>query len=225
VNVSEVFGPTLQGEGPSAGQPAAFLRLGGCNLACSWCDTPYTWDASRFDLREEITSTDDNTIAAQLLAMSVDRLVITGGEPLLQQRRLVQFLPEIAYAFPHVEIETNGTQAPDTDLLPLVEQFNVSPKLAHAGNGDKAIVPAVLRAFERTGKAVFKFVVATPADLCEVDQIVAESGLTDVWLMPEGTKPEVLADRLGWVCDAALKRGWSASSRLHILAWNDERGR
>ena len=52
--VAEIFGPTWQGEGPSAGQVAAFVRLGLCNLTCAWCDTAYTWDRSRFDLRAEL---------------------------------------------------------------------------------------------------------------------------------------------------------------------------
>jgi organic radical activating enzyme len=224
VNVSEVFGPTLQGEGPSAGQPAAFLRLGGCNLECSWCDTPYTWDASRFNLREQIKAVEPEVLAAQLVGMGVDRLVVTGGEPMLQQRSIVNLLTEIAYAFPHIEIETNGTVAPDPDLIPLVERFHVSPKLAHSLNVN-AIQGAKLRALERTGKALFKFVVAEPSDMDEVDLIVREHRLTNVWLMPEGIDPGVLTKRLGWVCDAAIERGWSVSSRLHILAWNDTRGR
>ena len=52
--VAEVFGPTFQGEGPSAGRRAMFLRLGRCNLDCAWCDTPYTWDWSRFDPAVEL---------------------------------------------------------------------------------------------------------------------------------------------------------------------------
>lgn len=224
MNVSEVFGPTLQGEGPSAGQPAAFLRLGGCNLACSWCDTPYTWDASRFDLRVEITRRDQEGLIAELVGMGVDRLVVTGGEPLLQQRSLVHLLSEIGYAFPHVEIETNGTVAPDQDLVPLVERFHVSPKLAHSGNDDP-IKHHALREFQRTGKSLFKFVVQEPGDVLEVEGVVNAHRLTDVWLMPEGTDPGVISKRLGWVCDAAIERGWSVSSRLHILAWDNERGR
>ena len=53
--VSEIFGPTLQGEGPSSGRRAMFLRLAGCNLSCSWCDTAYTWDWSRYDKKAEVT--------------------------------------------------------------------------------------------------------------------------------------------------------------------------
>lgn len=224
MKVSEVFGPTLQGEGPNAGRPAAFLRLGGCNLQCSWCDTPYTWDASRFDLREQITERSTDDLAAQILAMGVDRLVVTGGEPLLQQRWLVELLEEIAHAVPHVEVETNGTRIPDTEVVAAVGQFNVSPKLAHAGQGDKAIIPGALRALQRTGKAAFKFVVATPGDLDEVDRVVASCGLSNVWLMPEGTDTSIV-DKIGWICDAAIERRWSVTIRLHVLAWGNERGR
>ncbi len=53
--ISEVFGPTLQGEGPSAGQAAAFVRLGACNLSCAWCDTAYTWNRDKFDLSRELS--------------------------------------------------------------------------------------------------------------------------------------------------------------------------
>ena len=56
--VAEIFGPTWQGEGPSAGKVAAFVRLGLCDQACSWCDTPYTWDRACHDLRTELRRMD-----------------------------------------------------------------------------------------------------------------------------------------------------------------------
>lgn len=226
MKVSEIFGPTLQGEGPTAGQRAVFLRLGGCNLTCSWCDTAYTWDASRFNLRDEITDLPIEDVVRQLLSSRSERIVVTGGEPLLQERAVVQVLQEVRFAVPHVEIETNGTRAPSEDLVALVDQFNVSPKLAHSGSDPaKAVNLLKLRDFERTGKAVFKFVVRDPADLDEVDQIVLGAHLSNVWLMPEGTTAEAVTDRLRWMCDAAIQRGWNVTSRLHILAWDDRRGR
>lgn len=224
--VSELFGPTLQGEGPNAGRRAMFLRLGGCNLSCSWCDTAYTWDGSRFDLRAELSSVDTEVLTAQIVAARCDRLVITGGEPLLQEKHLLWLLDEIGFAVPHVEVETNGTLMPTPPFLEAVERLNVSPKLAHSGNDPaRAINVPRLRDLERTGQATYKFVVSSPADLEEVDRLVAAARLSDVWLMPEGTTAAGITERLGWICDAALERGYSVSSRLHVLAWGDVRGR
>jgi organic radical activating enzyme len=93
--ISEVFGPTLQGEGPSAGRPAGFVRLGRCNLACDWCDTKYTWDWENYDPQEELHTEQVATVLEQLDAMGVGMLVVTGGEPLLQQRNLPPLLHEV----------------------------------------------------------------------------------------------------------------------------------
>src|SRR5205807_1713343 len=154
--VSEVFGPTFQGEGPSAGRRAGFVRLGRCNLDCAWCDTPYTWDWSRFDPAEELHEIDVVDLVGRLDAMAVDFVVVTGGEPLLQQRRLVPLLLALNERGWRVEVETSGTLAPTDEVVGLVDQFNVSPKLANSGVAlDRRRKPAVLDAFQRTGKAIF----------------------------------------------------------------------
>src|SRR2546428_209032 len=84
--VSEVFGATVQGEGPSIGRLGGFVRLGRCNQACTWCDTPYTWDWARYDPKVELTEQSVDEVLAKLDGMGVGMIVITGGEPLLQQR-------------------------------------------------------------------------------------------------------------------------------------------
>jgi len=222
--VSEVFGPTLQGEGPSAGQRAGFVRLGRCSLNCSWCDTPYSWDWKRYDPATELRELDVDEVAASITAMDVPRVVITGGEPLLQQHAVVELLrllPGLA-----VEVETNGIHVPEPELVDHVERFNVSPKLANAGiERSRRYKPGVLRTFQATGKAVFKFVVCESPDLEEIDAVVAECGLTDVWVMPEGTDAQTLVARAQRLADAVVARGWHLTPRLHILLWGDERGR
>ena len=65
--ISEVFGPTVQGEGPTIGRRAAFVRLGRCNLDCSWCDTPYTWDWERYDPKVELHERPVPEIVADLV--------------------------------------------------------------------------------------------------------------------------------------------------------------
>jgi 7-carboxy-7-deazaguanine synthase len=231
--VSEVFGPTVQGEGPSLGRRAAFVRLGRCNLDCgagpgaTWaCDTPYTWDWERFDPATELRVRAIDEIVATVAAMEVDRVVVTGGEPLLQQRRLLPFLELAAAHRWAVEIETNGTLAPTAETVRLVERLNVSPKLANSGVvRERAIVPAALASLVASGKAAFKFVAADLADLDEIQKLVEEHHLAPVWIMPAGTTPESVLAGGRLLADDVIARGWQITTRLHVLLWGDERGR
>ena len=222
--VSEVFGPTLQGEGPSVGRPAGFVRLGRCNLSCRWCDTPYTWDWARYDPAEELHTVAVEDLVARLDAMDVDLVVVTGGEPLLQQRHLPPLLHQARAKGWRVEVETAGTIAPLLEAG-LVDQYNVSPKLANSGMAaERRHRPDVLRALQASGRAVFKFVVTDVADLDEVAAVVAECGLERVWIMPEGTDAETVLARMREMAGEVLARRWSLTPRLHVLLWGDRRG-
>lgn len=223
--VSEVFGPTWQGEGPSLGRRAGFVRLGRCGLACTFCDTPYTWRWDDHDPAVELTTRDVADILDDLRAMDVGLVVVTGGEPLLQQSHLPPLLGPLREAGVHVEIETAGVIEPTTDVADLVTRFNVSPKLANSGNDlERRYRPDVLRSIQATGKAAFKFVAVDDTDLDEVAVIVAECGLTNVWVMPEGTDPTTIIERSRALIDPVLARGWNLTTRLHVLLWGDRRG-
>lgn len=226
--VAETFGPTVQGEGPSTGRRAVFIRLMTCNLTCRNCDTPYTWDSTRFDLDAEATVTSTGDLLAWATAQPVDLVVITGGEPLIQQRRLIPLVRALVEAGRQVEIETNGTIAPAPDLVAWVTRFNVSPKLSSFGAGmpaSKRIKGGVLNHFAVSGRAVFKFVVSRPADLAEVAELVSDHHLEPVFVMPEGRTAEEVTRRLAEIADPAIERGFHLTTRLHLLAWGDQRGR
>jgi 7-carboxy-7-deazaguanine synthase len=219
--VSEVFGPTLQGEGPSVGRRCGFVRLGRCNLACAWCDTPYTWRWEDHDPAVELHEVAVDAVVAQLDAMDVDMVVVSGGEPLLQQQRLIPLVAALHDRGCRIEVETAGTIAPVLEI----DQWNVSPKLANSGNPlERRYKPEVLRAFEATGHAVFKFVVCEVADLDEVDAIVTECSLCDVWIMPEGTDAATVDRRSAELVEDVVKRGWNLTTRLHVLIWGNRRG-
>jgi len=223
LTISECFGATIQGEGPSIGRRAGFVRLGRCSLACTWCDTRYSWDWDQFDPAVELHEMDVESIVDEVAAMDVPMVVITGGEPLLQQRGLEPLAREFKQGGLRIEVETAGTIAPT--LGDLVDQWNVSPKLANSGNPlDRRYKPEVLRAFEATGRAIFKFVACEPADLDEVASIVDECGLTDIWVMPEGRDAATLEKRSALLADEVVARGWNLTTRLHILLWGDKRG-
>lgn len=224
--VSEIFGPTFQGEGPSAGERAGFVRLGRCNLTCAWCDTPYTWDWDRFDPTIELSHRRVGEILACVDTMAVGRVVVTGGEPLLQQRRLLALLDEFRERGLVVEVETNATIVPMPELVALVDRLNVSPKLTNSGvPTGRRLVPEALEALRASGKSIFKFVVEGPADLEEVQVLVDDFGLHPIWIMPQATTLEGITRGLRDLADAVSARGWNLTSRLHVSLWGDERGR
>lgn len=226
--VAEMFGPTLQGEGPSCGQQALFVRLSRCNLSCPSCDTPYTWDWSRFDIVAETRRLTISEILRWALSHPTRLVVITGGEPLLQQNLLVSLITALAVAGRRVEVETNGTISPTPVLTEVVHRFNVSPKLSSfAGhvNAGRRINPETLRALTATGRAVFKFVATSIADLDEIAELQHRFDLQPVWVMAEGTDSGRLLAAMRDLADEVVGRGWNLSPRLHVLLWGDTRGR
>ena len=223
----EIF-RSIQGEGVSAGTPSVFLRLATCNLSCSWCDTKYTWDWERYDRGKEIVSLTAAEVERRLDALECSHLVITGGEPLLQQRELGPLASSLKDRGWYVEVETNGTVAPVPQMAAAVSQWNVSPKTDNSGNPrDRREVPDTLGAFRDLEGAYFKFVIVGPGDVDEVRALVDRYGLPPdrVLLMPEGTAPEVVRERSKWVAEACVRHGFRFTTRLHILLWGDERGR
>ena len=230
----EIFA-SLQGEGPSMGMPVAFVRLSRCNLACTWCDTAYTWrfegdnrphrDGIAFERKANQVTLSPAETAERIAALGQKRLVITGGEPLLQAGALAEMLahlPDIS-----VEIETNGTVAPPARLDVRVDQYNVSPKLSHSGNpADLALIPERLDAWAADPRAFLKFVIASPEDVAEVLELQRRYRFKpgQVFLMAEGTDSATQRERQAWLSDLCLQHGFRMSDRLHIHLYGDTRG-
>ncbi|WP_330351770.1 7-carboxy-7-deazaguanine synthase QueE [Streptomyces sp. NBC_00582] len=227
--VAECFGvevPTFQGEGPSGGHPALFIRLSRCNLTCTKCDTKYTWDWSQFDLRKESTKRTAGDLLAWATSSPVELVVITGGEPLLQQARLVPLIQGLLAAGKRVEFETNGTLPPVPELVVDGVRFNVSPKIASFGIDEvKSVVPAALEAFAASGRAAFKFVASSVADLDHIAELADTHRLAPVWVMPEGTTADAITATTRVLADAVAARHWYFTTRLHVMAFADARGR
>ena len=228
--LAERFGPTVQGEGPRCGEQAIFVRLSRCNLNCLWCDSRYTWDWEQFDPHAESSYRTVAEIVEWLLVTVPKLIVITGGEPLLQQRRgLVELVDRLLAAGRQVEFETNATVVPLPELIRPGVRLIASPKLANTGIQEaRRIVPRALTSMASiadTGHAVFKFVAADPRDLEEIDGLVERFGLAPVWVMPEGRTPDAVEAGLRALADPVIARGWNLSPRLHISAWGDVRGR
>ena len=222
LEVSELFA-SLQGEGPSAGTPAQFVRLARCNLRCRWCDSGYAWDFGRHRFEEAVRVMQVAEVAKAIRRGHQRSVVITGGEPLLQQDNLVSLLAELER---EVEVETNGTVLPRAELLARVERWIVSPKLTSSGAPEGArFRPEALRALEQSGRAWLKLVVLDETEAEEAERLVDAAGWPrdKVCLMPRALTRTELRERSPAVARACLERGFRFSSRLQLELWDGQR--
>jgi organic radical activating enzyme len=159
-------------------------------------------------------------------------IVVSGGEPLMQQGGLADLAWALHQAYCKVHVETAGTIMPTEDIRDYIDQFVVSPKLRNSGNViKKAYKPQVLRSLAETG-AYFKFVVRDSTDsrclgdFDEIDRIVEDVAIDRrrVMIMPEGTTVDSQLVGITAIADQALERGYGLSLRQHILIWGDKRG-
>ncbi len=216
LRVSECF-LSLQGEGPSAGTPAHFVRLQGCDVGCHWCDSKYTWGVSGG--RE---STVDQVLDEARALGTAPLIVITGGEP-LQHDGVYGLLKQALTRWQRVEVETSGIIGPrmhDPRLF-----WNVSPKL-----------PAVTPRWEETWlhagewarepNATFKLVVGTEQDRDDAVRLAAANDVpaSRVMLMPEGLTDDQVLAHAPLVVEACKAHGFRMSPRLHIWLWGARRG-
>lgn len=222
MKISETF-HSIQGEGTLLGVPSFFIRTTGCNLRCSWCDTPYTsWEPQG----------EDRTVAdlvREAAASGARHVVVTGGEPMIAPE-IVPLTEALRAAGLHITVETAGTvHAPVAcDLM------SISPKLANstpqgrfaAQHERLRIQPPVLRRLMDEFDYQLKFVVAAPEDLNEIDALVASlaAPAEKVLLMPEGITRETLRERGPWLAEICKQKGYRFSPRLHIEIWGNKRG-
>jgi organic radical activating enzyme len=159
----------------------------------------------------------------------IDRVVITGGEPMLQRVGLGPLLTMLHRNGIYVEVETNGTLTPTDHLLDVVDQWNVSPKLPHSGvDQAKAWKPDTLRALADTNCAVLKVVCQTAADVDLLCEMIENHRLpfepSEVWVMPEGVNVLTIETHAQWIAEAAIARGYNLTTRLHVSVWGNKRG-
>ncbi len=216
LRISETF-LSLQGEGPSAGTPAHFLRLQGCSIGCRWCDTKYTWDAAGG--REEVL---DAALDQALALGPAPLLVVTGGEP-LEIPTLPGLLDRALERWPRVEVETSGCAPPPRSHPRLA--WNVSPKLPRVTPRWQETwghVPAWLA----EPNAIFKIVVGEDPDESDALRLVAGHGLPAgrVMLMPEGMTDGEVRDRARALAPLCQQHGFRLSPRLHVWIWGARRG-
>jgi 7-carboxy-7-deazaguanine synthase len=226
MKIAEIF-YSLQGEGILTGVPSVFVRTSGCNLRCTWCDTPYTsWQPEG-----EERSIDQ--IVSAVAGHRASHVVVTGGEPMIAPE-IAALTERLREAGLHITVETAGTV-----FAPVVcDLMSISPKLQNstprerdggrwAAQHDRLRwQPEILRQLVGSYEYQLKFVIAAPGDLDEVERIRKEIGVAAarVVLMPEGTRQETVHERGVWLAELCKQGGYRYSPRLHIDLWGDRRG-
>lgn len=221
---------SVQGEGKLTGVPSVFLRASGCNLRCTWCDTPYaSWDPEGADVPVDALV---EKVASHPAARHV---VLTGGEPMIMPDigPLSAALKARGY---HITMETAATVYKPV----AIDLASLSPKLSNSTPTDRAggrfaasherqriNVPVIQQFIDMAPDFQLKFVVAAERDMTEIDELLAKvKGWTpaDVLLMPEGIDRETLASRAPWVAEVCKERGFRYCPRLHVELYGNLRG-
>jgi organic radical activating enzyme len=222
---------TIQGEGATMGEPTVFLRLHVCNLRCVWCDAYYTWNPNSKEFWTESKQWSiEQTKEAVTQCWGAEnektqkRLVITGGEPLLQKKQIDLLINELGDEW-LFEIETNGTVMPTEKQLQVC-QFNCSPKLTNSLNSQQARMnPEVIKALNRVNTR-FKFVVMHDNDLDEIENDWINGMGIDhnkVILMPQGVTASEVSENGKRVVEYAKKKGFRLLGRLQNELWGAKR--
>ena len=236
--ISEVF-YSIQGEGKTMGIPSVFVRLGGCNLMCGgmgtqfdkelhngaeWrCDTIEVWMNGEAMLIEDVLP--ERCIDA---IVNGAHIILTGGEPMMQQNALEEFINYIKDDIvdqPYIEVETNGTIIPSDFLLKEVSLWNCSPKLLNSGN-DRSMTfkPDVIKTLNKLN-TIYKFVINNEKEWQEVKELYLDIIDRDkIWLMPAGENQELLNKNKLRVVELAIDNHVNFTTRLHIEIWNKKTG-
>nr|WP_228712160.1 7-carboxy-7-deazaguanine synthase QueE [Halarcobacter ebronensis] len=247
LEINEIFGPTIQGEGKLIGTPSIFIRVGKCNMKCEGfnveyetpsgvkkcsCDTYYAVDPAFKDQWQQLSSKEIIEKVNELKPDYNVDIVITGGEPLLywfneEFQELLKYYVTNAYK---VTIETNASL--NIDLQQEYQKkilFSMSVKLSNSLEPLKKRVniATLTTIINGTKESYLKFVVdkkfiAQAAK--EIEEILKEIPEVEVYLMPMGDTAEEINQNSEAVINMAIKKGFKYCDRLHIRVWDNKRG-
>jgi 7-carboxy-7-deazaguanine synthase len=233
--VIEIFGPTVQGEGPQMGRPAYFVRLGGCDFRCAWCDSMHAVDPATVRVTAKHLGPAEILSWVDALQDGPDLVVLSGGNPaLLELGSLVDLLHEAGF---EVAVETQGSRW--KPWLARVDRIVVSPKGPSSGMDTEAnrcaLAGFLQRAEDEGARPVLKPVIFDETDLEHARWLAMTwptlglylSTGTDVGLSEQETLRALLA-RLRWLSetvalDRTLRRA-HVGTQQHVLAWGTRRG-
>jgi 6-pyruvoyltetrahydropterin 2'-reductase len=234
LTVSEIYAG-ITTETINSGVPAIFIRLSGHNLTIKNDPYSYTWDESNKAVGLQMTAK-DIILAISKLKVKTNHLVITGGEPLLQDAGIIEVLKEYQFTFnkkPFVEIETCGTIIPSKGLQTLTDLFSVNIKLANSFSGSARdtfstrIKNSVINYFNQKDiKSYFKFYIKDIGDSSELLELkkMFKIELSRIVLVPDGLNYTQFMRISGAVWNLCISSGFKFAIRTKFLIWGDKRG-
>lgn len=231
--VIEIFGPTIQGEGPIAGQVVGFVRLGGCDYRCSWCDSMYAVEP-----REVRANARKMTVAEILEELPpCDTVILSGGNPALSRGE--DLVAAIHASGRKIHVETQGSRW--KEWLGSVDLLTVSPKAPSSGMASKAWEDsqAFMLAWNLADQPcdlILKIVVADQTDLQWALDLrnLLDPGREIPFFLSALTPPECSLEEVASsyrnLCDLVLTKDEARDHRpivlpqLHVIAWGHARG-
>jgi 7-carboxy-7-deazaguanine synthase len=228
MKLAELF-HSIQGEGKLVGVPSIFVRASGCNLRCTWCDTPYaSWEPEGDDV--PVTE-----IVRRVLEYNCRHVVLTGGEPMIMPD-VVELADSLKSEGFHITVETAATvyKPAKMDLASLSPKLsNSTPyerdggRFAEAHERQRINVDVIQRLMDSAPDKQLKFVVATDDDVAEATWLLDQLRRwepSDVLLMPEGIDAATLGARADWLTEVCKRTGFRYCPRLHIALFGNTRG-
>ncbi len=236
IRISEIFGPTIQGEGALIGQPTVFLRTGGCDYRCSWCDTLHAVDS---EYRHDWKPMQADEIFEQIKTLSGEKPImvsLSGGNPAIQPLApLITIGKADGYKF---ALETQGSIA--QDWFAMLDVLTLSPKPPSSGEKtDWQKFDACLKAADQKPETAMKIVVMDDTDYAYARDTASRYPHLPLYLQPGNHTPPPaddddaqidingIMDRMLWLVDKVAADQWHnvhVLPQLHVLLWGNKRG-
>lgn len=233
--VMELFGPTLQGEGPQQGRPAYFVRFGGCDFRCAWCDSMHAVDPASVRAGARRLSADEIVQELASLQGGPDLVVISGGNPaLLDLAPLIGALRDRGFS---IAVETQGSRW--RPWLGTVGRLVVSPKGPSSGMDGTSARNALAAFLDEAAAAgvptSLKVVIFDDADLEYARRIARSHDDFELFLsvgtdqaLDDQTTVARMLERLHWLSEIVASDSVFKHSRVgaqqHVLTWGTKKG-
>ncbi|GBU07096.1 7-carboxy-7-deazaguanine synthase [Bacteroidales bacterium] len=227
--ISEIY-PCIQGEGSRVGVPSILIRSLGCNLRCSWCDTPFTsWHV------EKGSYTNQDVAPVLESNPQIKEVIISGGEPCIYPG-LEDLINICSSKNKLITLETNGTLLIAENAMKMIDLVSISPKLSNSTPDDthwkekhentRINTESIQKWMMMAKSYQLKFVVSHPNDITEIKQVldILKANNRNVYLMPEGTCEKELQGKRKMLADICIREGFCYCERVHIVIYGNKRG-